>query len=74
MGDPPIDNTPGMELLKSFLKAQNINTLWDISLWQSDGTKDWASWNLPVCPLQIPGGKRVVDHSTSRKIPNLQKT
>jgi hypothetical protein len=60
MGDPAIDTIPSTKLLKSSLKAQNINTLWDISHWQSDRSKDWASWNFPDCPTQLHWEKNIL--------------
>jgi hypothetical protein len=69
MGDPPIDTIPGMTLLKAFLKAQHITTLWDISHWQSDGSKDWASWNFPDCPIQLHGEKELLITSLQGKSP-----
>ena len=46
MEEPPLDHTHGTSQIKAFLKAQKIITLWDISYWSKDGTKDWKHWKL----------------------------
>ena len=55
MGDPPLDQTCDLEDLKTYLLSNNITTIWDISIWNQDGS--WKDWNIP-CPPHMTDAKR----------------
>ena len=55
MGYPPLNHLYEMEDLKFHLISLNINTIWDISVWNQDDS--WKDWNIP-CPLQLMDAKR----------------
>jgi hypothetical protein len=50
MVDPPLGLRKGLDQLKEWMRIQNLNSMWDISIWGNDERKAWLRWetaNLP---------------------------
>jgi len=44
---------PQIPCLQERLTVQGMNTLWDLSNWETEMPNRWAGWNMPDCPPKI---------------------
>jgi len=53
MGDPPLGSRQDLKQLKLWMKIQNLNSLWDISVWGNDEPKAWQNWGMANIPPNL---------------------
>jgi hypothetical protein len=53
MGDPPLGLRQDLDRLKEWMVTQNLNTLWDISIWGNDEHKMWLRWGIANNPPDL---------------------
>jgi hypothetical protein len=55
LGDPPLSSMEGLDRLKSWMRAQDLTTLWDISVWSEGMDKTWLRWEANNRPQELEG-------------------
>jgi hypothetical protein len=53
MGEPPLGSRQDLNCLKDWMKTQNLNNLWDISVWGNDEHKSWLNWEIANRPPDL---------------------
>jgi hypothetical protein len=55
MGNPMLISMEGLDRLNNWMRSQNLNNLWDISIWKQDEDNSWLRWEARNKPLEIEG-------------------
>jgi hypothetical protein len=55
LGDPTLSSMEGLDRLKDWMRNQNLNNMWDISIWKEDEDNSWLKWESTNIPPKLEG-------------------
>ena len=68
MGEQPIGQNTGIQNIKEWAQNSNLNSLWDISSWEEDGS--WKDWHMDNLPIQLYDEKKCLLSLLQGKTPS----